>query len=333
MSKLINNNHEKSILTFLESNDLKTIKLEPIKQDASSRRYFRIQNNQNILLMDSKALENNNYEYINISNYLNKIGLSAPKIIKSDHKNGLFLIEDFGNLTFNEALKRNISERLLYMNATKCLSTIHKNKITRKLPVYNNKYLLAELSLFTEWFFKEINIKLDIKALTQWEKSWIKIFKNINQNNNKLVLKDFHADNLFWLPNRIKLQRVGLIDFQDALIGHAAYDISSLLEDVRRKVSNKTKNLVIHNFIETNNIIDEKGFIKNYNILTAQRNAKIVGIFIRLARRDHKINYLKWVNKAMKVFIKACKEANLDEILIWLDKYIPKNKLYINIKD
>ena len=118
---------------------------------------------------------------------------------------------------------------------------------------------------------------------------------------------------------------MGLIDFQDALIGHAAYDISSLLEDVRRKVSNKTKNLVIHNFIETNNIIDEKGFIKNYNILTAQRNAKIVGIFIRLARRDHKINYLKWVNKAMKVFIKACKEANLDEILIWLDKYVPKN--------
>ena len=325
-----NMQHNKRILDFLNSNGINNLLLEPIEQDASSRRYFRIKNGKNILLMDSHSEHNNNNEFIKISEHLNQIGASAPKIIKTDHKNGLFLIEDFGNLTFNKAIENNVSEKLLYINAVHCLSNIHKNSVPKTIPVYSNKYLLAELNIFTEWFFKEINIELDNLALLEWEKAWKKNLKDIIRNNNKLVLRDFHADNIFWLPKRKNIQRIGLIDFQDALIGHEAYDISSLLEDVRRQVKEKTKKIVIQEFIKLNNIKNEEVFLKNYKILTAQRNAKIVGIFIRLARRDNKIKYLKLVNKAMSIFLNAAKEANLEEILLWIEQYIPKNKLYLS---
>ena len=143
------------------------------------------------------------------------------------------------------------------------------------------------------------------------------------------MLRDFHADNLFWLPERNDVKKIGLIDFQDALIGHEAYDISSLLEDVRRDVSDDTKKLALKEFIKINKIKNENKFIKNYKILTAQRNAKIVGIFIRLARRDNKMKYLKLVNKAMNIFLTSAKEAKLDDILLWIDHYIPKNKLFL----
>ena len=318
------------ITEFLKANGISHLSIEPIKQDASNRRYFRINNKQNTLLMDSPSIDNNNYEFIKISEHLNAISLSAPKIIKKDHINGLFLIEDFGNLTFNEAIKNNISEELLYKNAVQCLSKIHKSDNPKNIPIYNNKYLLAELSLFTEWFFKEIDIELNNSAIIKWEKAWNKALIEINKGNTKLVLRDFHADNLFWMPNRENIKRIGLIDFQDALIGHEAYDISSLLEDVRRNVSENTKEIVIQEFIKISNIKDEKQFLQNYKVLTAQRNAKIVGIFIRLARRDNKKNYLKLVNKAMNIFLNSAKDANLEEILHWIEYYIPKHKLYLS---
>ena len=324
---MVDNN---KIAEFLEANNISYLSIEPIKQDASNRRYFRINNNKNTLLMDSPSIDNNNYEFIKISDHLNTIGLSAPKIIKKDYINGLFIIEDFGNLTFNEAIKNNISEELLYKNAVQCLSKIHKSDNPKNLPIYNNKYLLAELSLFTDWFLKEINIEVNNSAIIKWEKAWNKPLIEINKGNNKLVLRDFHADNLFWMPNREDIKRIGLIDFQDALIGHEAYDISSLLEDVRRNVSENTKEIVIQEFIKISNIKDEKKFLQDYKILTAQRNAKIVGIFIRLARRDNKKNYLKLVNKAMNIFLNSAKDANLEEVLHWIEYYIPKHKLYLS---
>ena len=326
---MIEIHNNKQILNFLNTNGISNLLLEPIKQDGSNRRYFRINNNSKTLLMDSNSTDNNNDVFIQISQYLNKIGLSAPKIIQTDNKNGLFLIEDFGSLTFNEALKNNISEKLLYLNAVQCLSKIHTNELPANIPIYDNKYLLKELDIFIEWFFKEHNIKLATLALLEWKKAWKKYLKDINKNNTKLVLRDFHADNLFWLPERNDVKKIGLIDFQDALIGHEAYDISSLLEDVRRDVSNDTKELAIKEFIKINKIKNENKFLKNYKILTAQRNAKIVGIFIRLARRDNKMKYLKLVNKAMNIFLTSAKEAKLDDILSWIDHYIPKNKLFL----
>jgi N-acetylmuramate 1-kinase len=323
------NSFNNRINKFLLENQLANCLIEPIKQDASSRKYYRIQNNKNILLMDSISLENKNHEFIKVSKYLKKIGLSSPEIVVTDHKNGLFLIEDFGDLTFNKAIKNNINEELLYTNAVECLSQIHSRTPPIYIPKYSQQYLINEVNLFTEWYPKEFNIQLNTKSQQEWEVAWNEAFKNLS--NNKLVLRDFHADNLFWLPKRKKSERVGLIDFQDALIGNKAYDISSLLEDVRRDVSEETKNICIKKFINLNKIKNKKKFIKDYFILTAQRNAKIVGIFIRLARRDKKISYLKLVNKAMRIFINSAKKADLKEILRWVHNNIPNDK--INFSD
>ena len=317
--------NKNNIEIFLQENKISNHILESIPQDASNRNYYRMSNS--LLLMESKAPENKNYEFIKVANYLRQIGLSAPEIIKTDHKKGLYLIEDFGNLTFNKAIKENISEELLYTNAIKCLSHIQSLSPNLELPKYDKKYLLQELNLFVKWYFKEINIKLSDESIKIWEKLWIELFKELK--NDKLVLRDFHADNLFWLPERTNIKKIGIIDFQDALIGDAAYDISSLLEDVRRNVSKKTKTIVIQKFIQLNEIKNENKFIKKYNILTAQRNAKIVGIFIRLARRDQKTRYLKLVNKAMGIFLESAKKKGLEDIINWIEMYIPKNKIYI----
>ena len=217
----------------------------------------------------------------------------------------------------------------MYINAVQCLSEIHKNINPKAIPVYSNKYLFAELSIFIEWFFKEKEIIIDNTALQKWEKAWTKPLNELKEGNDKLVLRDFHADNLFWLPERKNIKRIGLIDFQDALIGHETYDISSLLEDVRRNVSEEIKKIAIQEFIKIKNIKDEKQFYQNYKVLTAQRNAKIVGIFIRLAKRDNKKNYLKLVNKAMNLFLKSANDAKLEEVLQWIETYIPKHKLYL----
>ena len=322
----ISNNNIKNINTFLNENNLANCLIKPIPQDASSRKYYRI-HNKNLLLMISSSNKNKNYEFIKISKYLKAIGLSSPEIIKADHKKGFFLIEDFGDLTFSKAMKNNISEELLYSNAIQCLSTIHNYSLDINVPVYNYKYLIDEVNLFPEWYLKEINIKINNLIMHEWQTAWIKILNKLD--NNKLVLRDFHADNLFWLPDRSNIKKIGLIDFQDALIGNEAYDISSLLEDVRRDVSERTKEISIQKFIDINKINNKKEFMQNYNILTAQRNAKIVGLFIRLTRRDKKFNYLKLVNKAMKIFLESANEAELKDILIWIEKYIPKNKLYL----
>ncbi len=317
---------KKNVDIFLNENNLANCLIKPIPQDASNRRYYRI-NNKNLLLMISKSVENRNYEFIKISKYLRTIGLSSPEIIKTNHEKGFFLIEDFGDLTFNKAIRNNISEELLYTNAINCLSIIHNANITIDLPIYNYKFLINEVNLFPEWYLKEINIKANDNILKEWEIAWIKILKKLN--NNKLVLRDFHADNLFWLPDRSNIGKIGLIDFQDALIGNEAYDIASLLEDVRRDVSKKTKEISIQKFIDVNNINNKKEFMQNYYILTAQRNAKIVGIFIKLARKDKKLHYLKLVNKAMKIFLESAKKADLSDILVWIENYIPNNKLYL----
>jgi aminoglycoside/choline kinase family phosphotransferase len=174
---------------------------------------------------------------------------------------------------------------------------------------------------------------INVHYLSVKIEKYIEKYKTLNKlkrGNNKLVLRDFHADNLFWLPERKNIKRIGLIDFQDALIGHETYDISSLLEDVRRDVSEEIKKVAIQEFIKIRNIKDEKKFYQNYKVLTAQRNAKIVGIFIRLAKRDNKIKYLKLVNKAMNIFLKSANDAKLEEVLQWIETYIPKHKLYLD---
>ncbi len=324
MTNKINNNLKK----FIKVNNLEKYKLIKLKQDASTRKYYRIKD-KNIIIMESIQNENNNKEFVKLSNYLNSIKFSAPKVLIKNHSKGLYLIEDFGNLTFTNAIKQKIKEETLYLNAIKMLVKLQNHNNLPNIPKYSYSNLFKELNIFIKWYFKEININLTNEALNKWNILWKKALKNINDNNQTLVLRDFHADNLFWLPNRKNIKKIGLIDFQDALIGHITYDISSLLEDVRRNVSLKTKNAALEKFIKLKKIKDKNLFYKNYYTITAQRNAKIVGIFIRLARKEKKYKYLKLVNRAMKIFLYSLHKANQNDLLNWIHTNIPKEKIKI----
>ncbi len=326
-----NNNIKINIFKFLKNNNLNLYPIKKLQQDASSRNYYRIKD-KNVLLMESVSKDNKNKEFVYLSEYLISIGLSAPKIFFKNQSKTLYIIEDLGDLTFTKALRKKVSEETLYMNATKLICHMQNNDVLPNVPKYNYRYLLMELNIFIEWFFKEKNIILTVKAKNEWIKLWKLALKDIVNNNNTLVARDFHADNLFWLPNRPGVKNIGLIDFQDALIGHIAYDLSSLLEDVRRKVSKEIKEKAIIYFMNTKKIKNKNKFYQDYYTITAQRNAKIVGIFIRLARKNKKTKYLKLVNKTMDIFLDALKKANLNEILNWLEKNIPKEKK-INYKD
>lgn len=306
---------------FLKKNGISNTKLQLIEGDASTRKYYRIDYKSKLLLMDSQSEVNNNERFVCISNYLNKINLSSPKIIDYDQQNGLLLIEDLGNYTFNKALEDNIPEIMLYKKAIDSLILLHKNKVPGNVPYYDVNILMKEVNLFIEWYCPNLGLQLSKESIDNWNKIWINYLNPITKNNNILVLRDFHADNLFWLPERIKEKQLGIIDFQDALIGHIAYDISSLLNDVRRNIKKNTKKTVLDYFIRNSNLTDKNKFEKNYNILTAQRNAKIAGIFVRLAKRDKKTRYLEMLGQAIKIFKNAAQEAELLEILNWLKQH------------
>ena len=306
-------------VVFLKKYNISSNQLTAIEQDASSRKYFKIKNNKNFLLMDSPPAENNNDRFITISKHLNKINLSAPKIITSNKDKSLILIENFGDNTFNKALNNKISEFKLYRRAVDTLLEIHKNDLPKGIPVYSKDILMNEVNLFIEWYCNYKNINLSLSSKNKWNSIWNKYLEPLTKSNNKLVLRDFHVDNLFWLESRKNIKKVGIIDFQDTLIGNIEYDLSSLLEDVRKDISDKTKNDVFEYFISNSNIDNINKFKLNYKILTAQRNAKIAGIFVRLAERDKKTRYLSMINKAILIFKKSAKDANLLELLNWLE--------------
>ena len=273
-------------------------------------------------------------DFLRISEILSGLRYSVPKIIARDIEVGLLLIEDLGDSTFSNSLAGGADEKVLYKSAVDVLIDLHGRKLSeleiRDTPIYDKQSMLNEVSLFTEWFMEYfVGFAARDSVKNEFLEIWESLINKINYKQKTLVLRDFHADNLFWLPKRKEIRKVGLIDFQDALIGDEAYDISSLLEDVRRDVSEKTKSVAIREFIKLNKIKNKNKFIQNYNIFTAQRNAKIVGIFIRLARRDNKHKYLELVNKAMNTFLQSAKRAKLKEINEWIETHIPKNKLYL----
>ncbi len=294
-------NRDNLINDFLISAGLKNFTRNKIQGDASFRRYERILTSEaNYILMDAPPEKEDVKPFIKIAEMLIKLGFSAPIIFNKDIENGFLLLEDFGDEKFSLILQENHNQELhLYKNAVDVLIEIYRKTTPQKFNIaeYNNEKLLQEANLFTNWyipyFIKPSNNELDdIKY--EFEKIILSAISQLHFNNNCLVLRDYHADNLINLPRRKNQQNVGLLDFQDALIGNPAYDLVSLLEDARRDVSSNIQAEMLEYFC--NNLsLNYKDFLQDYKILGAQRNLKILGIFTRLKVRDNKENYLKFI--------------------------------------
>ena len=314
--------------SFLIKNGFKNYSLKPIKSDASFRKFFRIkQKHKEFIFFSSPKLKENNTGYIKISKLFFKIGLSVPKIIDYDKKKGLFLIEDFGNNTYSKYLRNGFSEYKLYDLAVENLMYLQKKScfFLKKNPKYTNEKFIDEIKLFLLWYWPAIfKKKPKILIINSFLKIWKELLKPVLRGKKVIVHRDFHIDNLFFLKDRIGIQKCGLIDFQDAVVGPRAYDLVSLLEDARRDVNKRIYNQIYTKFENTLNKNDKKRFKKEYQILAANRHIKVIGIFTRLFMRDGKKKYLKHIPRVWRLLEKNLESTNLLSLKLWFDEYFPK---------
>jgi aminoglycoside/choline kinase family phosphotransferase len=284
--------------------------LKKIKGDASFRSFYRKKNNKenSIIVYAMKEKKKNLLIYDAINKLLIKNKVLAPKLYKENYKQNFIEIEDFGDDTVFKLLRKNRSNKInLYKKSIDLLIEIQKIKQNiiknfkgknYKVPIYKNNKLFKEAKLFSDWYAKKYISKKKLPTVNIEVNKQIKfLLSNLKIKNETLVHRDFHASNLM----RHKKQ-LATIDTQDALIGNRAYDLASLIDDVRFKSNQKLKDNIYNYYLRLN---DEKvnnvTLLNDFKILSVIRNMKIIGIFTRLAARDKKKTYLKLIPHAWEL--------------------------------
>ena len=283
--------------------------LKSIKGDASFRKFFRKKNNNknSIVVFAKKEKFKNLLVYDAINKIFNKNKILAPNLYEENYKKGYIEIQDFGDETIFKILLKKKNNKLKYFKKiVKILIQIQsiKNRDIKDfkkkkyiIPKYDKLILLKEARLFCDWYIKK---KLQKKNRDKFNKKFIRITKklisNLKLNNNVFVHRDFHVSNLMLVNNRI-----GVIDGQDALIGNKAYDLASLVDDVRLRTPAILKNKIYKFYINKQNNLNRAKFKNDFDILSVLRNLKIIGIFTRLAVRDGKKRYLKLIPRAWEL--------------------------------
>ena len=274
-----------------------------IKGDASLRSFFRkkVNGQSSIIVYAKKEKYKNLLVYDAINKILKRNKILAPKLYTQRYNKNFIEIEDFGNETILKILKKKNKNKFSYF--TKIIKlliqvqSIKDRKVKNfrnqnyTIPKYDKKILINEANLFCDWYVKNNLSKLRKKNFCQDFKKIIKkLTLKLELKNNIFVHRDFHVSNLMLINKKI-----GLIDSQDALIGNRAYDLVSLIDDVRLKTSNSFKEKIFNFYIKKHKKMDIKKFKNDFEILSVLRNLKIIGIFTRLAIRDRKKNYLKLI--------------------------------------
>ncbi len=340
--------------------------MEPLAGDASSRRYVRLRKDSGgtALLMDAppkaesapcppdadeatrlklgynataRLAGPDSRRFGAFAQTLQARGLAPPDILDADYEQGLMVIEDLGDDLFARAIEQGEPEQPLYEAAVDVLLALHATQAPSGLGVMDPRLPLltydalaykAEVDLLIEWLYPLLKggpLPEDLRA--EWDALWQKALASIRVDTHVIVLRDYHAENLFWLPSRLGLHRVGLIDFQDGLSGSPAYDLVSLLEDARRDVSPDLGDAMLQRYItgavNRDLQFDHEGFSADYALLGAQRNAKILGIFARLWRRDRKPGYLKLIPRVWGYIGRDLEAPALQDLKAWFDKNLP----------
>jgi len=320
--------------------------LQPLAADASFRRYFRLLNSKPpLLLMDAPPPLENIGPFVDIALHLKSLGFRPPEINAFDKQNGFVLLEDFGEHTFTRLLNDEralVSEKNLYRLGADVLIRLHEHTDSThvEVPEYDHAALIREASLFSHWYLPSVSGSRPSNAAhTKWRDIWQNALSRLPPAPTSLVLRDFHVDNLMIVDTdlsaehgtQLTIEQCGLLDFQDAVTGSPAYDLVSLLEDARRDVSEKIRQATMNHYLEhsalTASEYDRRLFKRYYRMLGAQRHAKVAGIFVRLAARDGKHNYLAHVPRVLKLFKNSLSEAeDLDgdflEIREWIEDHL-----------
>ena len=309
---------------------MKIQNLKKLKGDASHREFFRkkYKGYNSIVILAKKNKFENLLVYDAISKVLNKNKILAPKLYQENYKKNYIEIEDFGNETIIKTLKKNKEKNFFYFKGIiKLLNQIQliKNKKIKNfkneyylIPEYKKEILVQEANLFCEWY---VNKNLSKNKRKYFNKKFNQIIKTLSSSlkikNKVFVHRDFHVSNLMYVNNRI-----GVIDSQDALIGNRAYDLASLVDDVRLKTSKTLKDKIFNFYIKSQKKIDKKKMKNDFEILSILRNLKIIGIFSRLAIRDKKKDYLRLIPHAWNLI---SLRINQNEIFLDLKQLLKKN--------
>jgi len=289
---------------------LAKITLKKIKGDASFRSFYRKKNDKknSIIVYAKKEKEKNLLVYDAINRLLIDNKILAPKLYKENYKQNFIEIEDFGDDTVFKLLKKSGSNKVnLYKKSIDLLSKIQKikqkniknfNGKNYKVPTYENDKLFKESKLFSAWYAKKYISKKKLPSFNIEINKQIKfLLSNLKLKNDTFVHCDFHVSNLMKYKKEL-----ATIDTQDALIGNRAYDLASLIDDVRFKSNKKLKDNIYNYYLKLNkNIINTDILLNDFEILSVIRNMKIIGIFVRLAVRDKKKKYLKLIPYAWKL--------------------------------
>ena len=294
-----------------------------IKGDASIRKFYRNTKKNSIIVFANIEKIKNLLIYDSINKILIKNNIIAPKLLSQNYRNNYIEIQDLGNKTIYQTFIKNKKDHYLILkkviNVLNKIQKIKDKKVKNfnnklyKIKNYNNKVLFDETKLFNDWYVpKKLNKKKIYLFKDKFNKEIKLLLSKLKFKNNTFVHRDFHVSNLIINSKN----QIGLIDNQDALIGNRAYDLASLIDDVRYKTSNSLKDKVYNYYLKTNKNIHSKKFKNDFDILSVVRNLKIIGIFMRLSERDNKKKYLKLIPYAWKM----------------IDNRMNKNKELYNLK-
>jgi hypothetical protein len=343
------------LLHFLDAAGYADAKRQRMTGDASTRSYARLLRDDGaVILMNSPRrpdgpaiYDGKSYSaavhlaedvkpFVAIAAGLRERGFSAPAIYAADLDAGFLITEDFGSAGFIEGdPPRPIAER--YEAATDALAALHRQTLpeilplTRQLnytiPTFDTEALLVELGLMAEWYLPDRGVALSSDKRAEFIAMWRDLLNGLGSVPRTWVLRDFHSPNLIWLGERQGIERVGIIDFQDAVLGPASYDLVSLLQDARIDVPEQLELSLLTRYIKARRAFDRTfdaaGFAELYALMSAQRNTRLLGTFARLNRRDNKPQYLRHQPRIWTYLSRSLAHPALERARDWYAINVP----------
>ena len=314
-----------SAADFLAEHGWEGAEIRPLAGDASFRRYFRvIGGERRAVLMDAPPPHEDPRPFVAAAEWLVEAGLSAPRILARDLERGLLLIDDFGDIRLRETLDLAPErETELYTLAVDLLTHLHSLPPMPGLRPHGLDQWLEELQLFPQWYCPAAGLDVDVEG---YQAAWRTVLEGVAGDGlgPVTVVRDFHAENIMLVDGRSGVRHLGLLDFQDAVVGHPAYDLASVLEDARRDVSPAVERAMLDRYMGT--ISRPAEFEDAYWMLAAQRNTRILGVFTRLWKRDNKPHYTNFQPRMWGLLERDLRHPALAPVRAWFDANVPADK-------
>ena len=312
-------NRETAIAAFLADAGWGDARREPLPGDASFRHYVRLRRGrETVMLMDAPPPEEDVRPFTAVARRLRQLGLSAPEVYGADEAHGLLLLEDFGDDTFTRLLERGESEEDLYLLAADALIALQRQPgAASGFSSFGIDRFLEGAELFLDWYLPAAGDREGFRAAMR------EMLAPVTAGPETLMLRDYHVDNLIRLDGRPGTVACGLLDFQDAAGGPPAYDLASLIEDARRDVDESVRNAVLARYRAA--FPDTRDLERDIAVLGAQRHIRVLGTFMRLARRDGKPGYMRHLPRLRRMLERNLAHPALEPLAAWFRRNVARD--------